>query len=679
MLEWIGNHKDAWLKKRLRYFSSFLASKRNGSSCDAKEKSVPDMPPRLSQLGHELQTISEGVEPVFLKLGGELQEIYSGASELTDQTLEAVEFISGKTDRAILSRVGKLAHGALEKLRSCQEQVISKLRFIDEVAQELDGLNDMCDVIEKIAKYLRVVGLNIGIESSRSPETLDMFGVAVDEIKNFVEKVVGVAEEIRMDSKAAQVMQISSHNQISEGLNHLSDLAHDAEAFVNEALEKIEELVERSTIALEEATLHSREISRQVGEVVVGIQFQDNMKQRIEHIVDGLYDAAGLCNEEKKEGASKENQKETLGFAHSIILLQTAQLEQVIAGVDQVHLNAVEAFTNISDEVGKLGHGLALFGIELEESPREYEGKKNDPFGSLIQGLDQLYRLVDQGQDLMQRIKMAITSATQTAAKLTERTKYVRRISLETQLMAINAVIKAAHLGDRGRTLDVLAQEVSALSDRTNEFVDGVEKIIKSLTSLARELTASADENGMVAFAEKKDATSENDGSHEISIAFGDFQKDSSETLKRAAALEDMISQTSSGLDFLRNLGHEFDAKLKQLNAIGDLLAPWAGMVVSDSVVGTERLGQRYTMQHERDIHERITEGKGQASAVVFAPLVMVAEDGRGEEKEDQESNVELFSDETDDAEGNPGDNVELFGIEDTDGVGDMGDNVELF
>ena len=65
--------------------------------------------------------------------------------------------------------------------------------------------------------------------------------------------------------------------------------------------------------------------------------------------------------------------------------------------------------------------------------------KKGDSFTSLIQGLDHLHQLVEQGGKLMQRIKKAITSATETANKLTERTRDVRTISFETQRMAINA------------------------------------------------------------------------------------------------------------------------------------------------------------------------------------------------------------------------------------------------
>ena len=529
------------------------------------------MPSRLSQLGQELQAISEGVEPVFLKLGGELQEVYSGASEMTVRTMEAVESISGKTDKAILSRVGNFAQSALEKLRTCQEDVISKLGLIHVVAQKLHGLNGACEVIENIARYLRVVGLNIGIESSRSMESSEKFGVVVEEIRSFVERVIGVAAEIRMDSAAAQITQISSHQQISEGLTHLSDLARDAEASVYEGLGKIEELMKSSAIALEEGTTHSREISRHVGEVVVGIQFQDNMKQRIEHITDALHDAADLCVEGQKESATKEDQEESLGSAHAIVLLQSAQLEQVIAEVDQVYRNAVEAFANIREEVGKLGHGLAMLGMETEERTEEHETGRGDSFTSLIQGLDHLYHLVDQGWELMKHIEMAITSATETANKLTDRTRYVRTLSVETQRMAINAVIKATHLGEGGRTLEVLAQEVRGLSDRTNEFVEGVEAIIKAVTLLARELTASARENEMGAFSGK------NGGSHEISIAYEHFQKDSSEALARAAALEDMISQTSSGLDFLQDLREALDAKLKELHGIGDFLAPWAG------------------------------------------------------------------------------------------------------
>ena len=66
-----------------------------------------------------------------------------------------------------------------------------------------------------------------------------------------------------------------------------------------------------------------------------------------------------------------------------------------------------------------------------------------------------------------------------------------------------------------------------------------MEAIIKAITLLARELTASTDENEMNAFSNKMDGTSVNDGSREISIAYEQFQDDSSEALARAMALEE--------------------------------------------------------------------------------------------------------------------------------------------
>ena len=153
-----------------------------------------------------------------------------------------------------------------------------------------------------------------------------------------------------------------------------------------------------------------------------------------------------------------------------------------------------------------------------------------------------------------------------------------------------------------------------------------MEAIIEAIALLARELTASTRENEMRAFSENRDVTSVNSGSHEISIAYDHFRKDSSEALGQATVLEDMISQTSSGLDFLQDLREDLGEKLKELNVIGDLLAPWGKTAASDSFAEAEKIGQRYTMQQERDIHERISEVKGQGDDVVLVPLALVIE-----------------------------------------------------
>jgi len=93
--------------------------------------------------------------------------------------------------------------------------------------------------------------------------------------------------------------------------------------------------------------------------------------------------------------------------------------------------------------------------------------------------------------------------------------------------------------------------------------------------------------------------------------------------------------------------------------------------------VGTDNLSERYTMQHEREIHERTIEGAEDTVDVPSTPLVMA--EGNGEDGNDHGTNVALFPDVTGDGEEEPGNNLELSGKEAGSGKEDLGDNVELF
>lgn len=59
--------------------------------------------------------------------------------------------------------------------------------------------------------------------------------------------------------------------------------------------------------------------------------------------------------------------------------------------------------------------------------------------------------------------------------------EYIKNISEETTLLALNASITAAHAGEAGKSFAIVAGEVGKLSDETDSFINEIEDIVKEL------------------------------------------------------------------------------------------------------------------------------------------------------------------------------------------------------
>jgi methyl-accepting chemotaxis protein len=584
--------KNYWLSRLAEKASSFFFIKKFGHT----RKRAREIPPLLSDLIGSLEDVCRDAEPNFMRLGRELESVYSEADDLTQHTFETVRRIGGESNQGVLIRAGELARQSFSNFRTCHRQVAENLDHVSAIIRYLGELHGACATLAQIGMFLRAIGFNIGVESSRTANSSDMFTVVSQQIRELSEKITEIGRNIRESTEATQSGQISVHSKISGGLDQLETLADETREAVENSVLKIEQLMEFSLNTLEEAGTHTREISRQVGEIVAGIQIHDSMTQRVQHIVHALHKFEMLvCPPagSRERGFGKDMKKRSL--AYSILNLQREHLKQIIADVDRVYQKTIQAFGRIHSEIDRLTHSLSSFGFtrETENSPEE------DSFSGLRSALLRFHELLEQGNSLVERIHKTATEATDTASNLSGHINRVREISFETHLLALNAIVKAAHLHKEGRSLEVLAQEVKNLSDQSKRFVRDVTLLLEQISDSVRKMgTGLLDSSG-------SDETEARDiGIEDISRAYTQFMSDSSKAVQRAQSLNTSISQIISGLEFFPDLSRELKAHLCQLEELAELLdvpeAPDMEMLIAE----TDKLAQKYTMQQERGIHE---------------------------------------------------------------------------
>ncbi|MCI8483746.1 MAG: phosphate/phosphite/phosphonate ABC transporter substrate-binding protein [Lachnospiraceae bacterium] len=79
---------------------------------------------------------------------------------------------------------------------------------------------------------------------------------------------------------------------------------------------------------------------------------------------------------------------------------------------------------------------------------------------------------------ITQETNMKLLESSQNIHKIVE---YIKNISEETTLLALNASITAAHAGEAGKSFAIVAGEVGKLSDETDSFINEIEEIVKKL------------------------------------------------------------------------------------------------------------------------------------------------------------------------------------------------------
>jgi methyl-accepting chemotaxis protein len=602
-----------------------------------------DLACHLSSIEAGLMAVSSNAEPDFMALGERLQQGYGLVADLTRDTIEIAGLIKGDSNGNTLEQIETSVNQSIGMLKKCRDNAVSKSNPVKAVQDHLEQLNSKRGEIETIARYLRAVALNIFIESSRSEISDENFSVIAREIKQLSEKILQVSKKIHDFTLASKALFSSMYGEIESGIAKMTSLADLAEQSAGNSIEKTEHLMCFSLGMVEDAGAMSSGISQEVEKVVMGVQLHDSMRQRIEHIVSGLKDVESLCT----QGAACVDQGNTDDFttAHAIIVLQLAQIEQIISEIDGVYQQTRIAFGNITDDISSMAQNISEI-ADPHTRPGHGRQRGDDPFSLLSSDLANIRSLESQGSDLENRLVVIYEKAFETASTLSSLAGELHHISQESQNKALNAMIAANRLGDGGKTLAVLGREMRALSTQAEDSIAGVKEIIASIVSAIEwvELEKTF-ESGSGSSSDQP----ENALDTILAAVLGLYEQ----TGERVRGLGDVsealifaVSEAKNGLQFFPLLSESLTSQMDQLTGVKDLLSPLIDEKASAQIADAY-MAERYTMEKERAVHKESVAGISGNSRL-------------GEPT----GGVELFDDDAPD---------EIFGTD------ELGDNIELF
>ena len=574
---------------------------------------------KLDSLSRGLSDVISGRENKFLEISSGIQDVSSRAKQLSALSSDLANKVSGE---GFGGSVNELS-AKLEEMNEMSKRVDPEKgsKRLQELAGSINGLMEYMQRFRPIIRRLKVLAISTRIESAR----LGSEGKGFETLANDVEKLSVKTGEYsqRVWKKITELRKMVDSAKVGGGTD-LGSIFED----IRSTFDNLSAMQDNSRQVTEFVTGQTEDIAGSIGEVVSSIQFHDITRQQVEHVAEILQEMVGYLKEHE---ANPENTEDTDVFAAwvgEVSELQASQLQAASSGFNSA--------------LGRIRDSLIDITSRIEDLEKKMQDFSRDESGQsvLLQLKNKIQGFLghlQQGGSELEKVMQIMSSVANTVGEMGDFVREVEEVGEEMELIALNASVKAAHTGEDGLAMGVLAEDTRKLSveagDNTSQVAKGLEEMSSSSEELKaniRESTEFSEQNKETASRVSEIVEKLDQVNQEVSSLFIDVRE-------RAQSLRGYLEKLAETRQLESEVTGDLERVRKDLLEIKDQAREMAPSV--DKQALSDRLQDilnRYTMETERLVHKSFSGEQDEG----------IPEQGGGEDGGDSQEfgdNVELF------------------------------------
>jgi len=578
---------------------------------------------RLGRVGSGLALLVQRREDDFLALGAELQDVARRVQGIAADSQKLNHIASGDTVRHILEEL------------VAELDAMQTLCHVDEDATDLAMLARARELVHELSKsirdYARVVrtlqmlGISTRIESARLGSDGRGFSTLADDVEKLGYKIVEYSDRIMQQAKTLDALAEKAETSTREMHEMQRECAYSVFGSLRDNMDTLHEVADSSRKASEEVRGHTADIAASMGRIIGSLQFHDIVRQQVEHVEEALADArTGI------EGAPETDEAalaEELAVAADICALQQAQLDNARNSfADAVSTLRLE-LTAIAASVRGVGQRTGGFSDESCQGEGCGGTAVLDHLErSVAEIAARMLSLAEQGE----RMGHVMGEVAEMVSQMSVFLEDIEDVGDEIELIALNASIRAAHTGEKGKALGVLASSIQRLSQDAGESTTALATLLREVDGVAGQLKSYA-----TAYLDSSRVTEISD---ELEGLTHGLREVNGEAARLFAGVGGACAELARKVDHaVSDLGFDAQVRAGLSDAaadVGDMAAMLRDRVPASAREAASRrlaaLRDRYTMEQERVLHGRVLGGAHAAAQAAGG------DDGYGD-------NIELF------------------------------------
>lgn len=550
----------------------------------------------LEELLQDLAGVDHVTEESFLELGGKINIFHGKAHGISQAAGEVLQLLQGSDGENTLQQLQLLVERCSLWLSETQQTSVGICALLNGVVQQVSSLEIPVAGLRKVIKTLHALRVSTRIEAAKGYASgAGVLAKSLDELGGLVqEKIAQIFDQteklIPIINKSLTTEETAQTNTIKVAIREVEGARQLLSAFMVNQIETgqwTDQLKERSD-----------EVTRNFGEIVAALQFQDITRQRLEHVRKAL-DSLGRHLGKFAQRADYSKDKEAACLFGSICQLQHDQL--ALAG--QEFLDAADKLT---ENLQGMGLSVDLMAGDTKTLFKATDACSTNRFASVLKVLQSIADGLQETQSIHQEAGSILTDVNQGVQQVAGLVDEVEFISEEMQLLAMNAAISAAHARQKGAGLNIIAQNIQLVAEEATQYAQKLAEECSKITEHARRLqdferstqSGLGGIEGLIHDAQRHMTTLDS-STHLLQNIAGKIDRD-------ATSLCDDVAGVVMRTDLKKPFQDKLTPALEHLASLGK----WSDETIVASEGGTleqlfDELELCYTMASERHIHER--------------------------------------------------------------------------
>lgn len=589
-------------------------------------------------LAQALESLVSRREDGFLRLGERLSDIVAASANLSQGAAELAELTSGAGLEESISSLSK----ELEVMHTLVNQGNDNaaMQGLTTMLEHIREVRTLIPNFKRIVKTLQMLGISTRIESARLEDGGRGFSTLADDVEKLAHAIVDHMADIMSKSDELDDNLKATIHHVHNVLREQEDLANQSFTRIGNNLTTLQEMAANSKELSTQLPLRMQDIGRSVGEVVSSLQFHDIIRQQVEHIGESLAETIAMVEARTEEAGDGMQNDELAAWVSDVCRLQQSQL--------------ANAGTTLADAIQHMSHnlsGIAVhvsgLGQDLSQAMDTGDDADNDRLARIERDVSDVAHAMRDYAEQNRQVSGFMQQVASAVAEMGAFVGEIEYVGSEIELLALNASVKAAHTGDEGRALGVLAMAIQHLAGDAREQTSAVSGVLQAIAELSANLNSVSDAGAIESKVDELIASLDASTAEvrQLSQNVGDRFNALAE---EGDILAGNISRLAGSIDVHEGLMEELDSASRQLAKVEDELRHHLPDAKNDPG-RSERLRtllSRYTMDAERMVHMSamgMDTGGMPEAAGSEVPMKESGDEPIGESGDDFGDNIELF------------------------------------